>query len=116
LILPKGAACAAGQAVPAPLVSCSPYGGRVNPSSNNNWAPRLGMAYDPFGDGKWSVRAGFGMFYDRTLNGIWEQNAFSDPPLVQTTSILNTSTSTLNLFDNPLGGQAAGPPTGAVSL
>ena len=52
------------------------------------------MAYDPFGDGKWSVRAGFGMFYDRTLNGIWEQNAFSDPPLVQTTSILNTSTST----------------------
>ncbi len=116
LILPKGAACAAGQAVPAPLVSCSPYGGRVNPSSNNNWAPRLGMAYDPFGDGKWSVRAGFGMFYDRTLNGIWEQNAFSDPPLVQTTSILNTSTSTLNLFDNPLGGQAAGPPTGPVSL
>jgi hypothetical protein len=116
LILPKGAACAAGQAIPAQFVSCSPFGARVNSSSNNNWGPRLGIAYDPFGNGKWAVRAGYGIFYDRTLNGIWEQNAFNDPPLVQTTSVLNTAKSTLNLFDNPLGGQAAGPPVGPVSL
>ena len=116
LILPKGAACAAGQAIPAQFVSCSLFGARVNSSSNNNWGPRLGIAYDPFGNGKWAVRAGYGIFYDRTLNGIWEQNAFNDPPLVQTTSVLNTAKSTLNLFDNPLGGQAAGPPVGPVSL
>jgi hypothetical protein len=116
LIFPTGSACAAAKAVPAPLVSCSPYGSRVNPSSNNNWGPRLGMAYDPFGNGKWAVRAGLGLFYDRTLNGIWEQNAFDDPPLVQTTTVNNVSGSTQNLFDNPLGGQAAGPPTGPVAL
>ena len=117
LILPKGAACAAGQAIPAQFVSCSPFGARVNPSSNNNWGPRLGIAYDPFGNGKWAVRAGYGIFYDRTLNGIWEQNAFNDPPLVQTTSIPNTSTSTLNLFDNPLQNQkSATVPLGPVSL
>ena len=117
LIFPKGAACAAAQAVPAPLVGCSPYGARVNPSSNNNWGPRLGLAYDPLANGKWAVRAGFGLFYDRTLNGIWEQNAFGDPPLVQTTTVNNTSgIDNVNLFDNPLGGQPAGAPLGPVAL
>ena len=38
-----------------------------------------------------SIRGGFGIFYDRVLNGIWEQNAFQDPPLVQTTTINNGS-------------------------
>ncbi len=115
LIFPTGTACSAAQAI-APQVSCSPYGSRVNPSSNNNWGPRLGLAWDPRGDGRMAVRAGFGIFYDRTLNGIWEQNAFTDPPLVQTVTVNNNSSSTLNLFDNPLGGQLAGPPLGPNGL
>ena len=115
LIFPKGAACAAAQAV-SPQVTCSPFGSRVNPSSNNNWGPRFGLAYDPFGDGKWAVRAGFGMFYDRTLNGIWEQNAFADPPLVQTTTINNNVQSSLNLFDHPLGGTAGAVPNTPAAL
>jgi hypothetical protein len=35
------------------------------------------------------------------LNGIWEQNAFQDPPLVQTATINNTQ------FDHPLAGSSA---------
>ncbi len=115
LIFPKGAACSAAQVI-APLATCSPYGSRVNPSSNNNWGPRLGLAYDPFGDGKWSIRAGYGLFYDRTLNGIWEQNAFSDPPLVQTSTINNNGSSSLNIFDNVANGTAGAAPLGPSSL
>ncbi|MBZ5594832.1 MAG: carboxypeptidase regulatory-like domain-containing protein [Acidobacteriia bacterium] len=33
-----------------------------------NWAPRIGFAYDPFGDGRWAVRGGYGIFYEH-LNG-----------------------------------------------
>jgi hypothetical protein len=35
-----------------------------------NLAPRLGIAWDPTGKGKWAVRAGAGLFYNRASLGI----------------------------------------------
>jgi hypothetical protein len=37
------------------------------PRDYNNFAPRFGLAWDPAGNGKTVIRAGFGMFYDHPL-------------------------------------------------
>ena len=33
-------------------------------SDKNNFAPRVGFAYDPFGNGKWAIRGGVGLAFD----------------------------------------------------
>ncbi len=101
IIFPTGGACSTAQAI-AP-VTCSPYGSVVNPNSNNNWGPRVGLAWDPWGNGKTAIRSGYGVYFDRTLNGLWEQNAFTEPPIQQSTTITTTG------FDSPLGGTRAIP-------
>jgi len=44
-----------------------------------NLSPRIGIAWDPFGDGKTSVRGGGGMFFD-TLNGWMSDWATDEAP------------------------------------
>jgi hypothetical protein len=45
----------------------------------NNIAPRIGVAWDPFGDGRTAVRAAFGIFYGSTTGNEWNTTADNQP-------------------------------------
>jgi len=57
----------------------SGLGNRVN-QPNHNFAPQLGLAWDPKGNGKTVIRAGIGLFYE---NSIWNNNLFDRPARLQ---------------------------------
>jgi len=45
----------------------------------NNFAPRVGFAWDTMGNQKFVVRAGGGIFYDRLYNNVFENIRFNAP-------------------------------------
>jgi outer membrane receptor protein involved in Fe transport len=49
------------------------------PRDNNNWAPRLGFAWDPTGEAKWAIRGGSGLFYSRVWTNFSGNARFNTP-------------------------------------
>jgi len=70
-------------------------GGMVGPNRSiqhnfyMGFAPRLGAAWDPTGSGKWSIRAGFGQFYNRDDIYVTDGTAGSNPPFVASFNSVN---------------------------
>ncbi|HKV78000.1 MAG TPA: TonB-dependent receptor [Candidatus Sulfotelmatobacter sp.] len=52
---------------------------RMWPTQNHDFAPRIGFAWDVFGNGKMAVRGGYGIFYDRIFDNIWSNGAWNPP-------------------------------------
>jgi carboxypeptidase family protein len=71
------------------------------PTDRAGFAPRLGLAWDVRGDGKWLVTAAYGIFYDPYYTGQGGplQDPISAPPYLQTPQV-----STPN-FGDPFNGQ-----------
>ena len=79
---------------PTPTLGGTPYQG-----NHLNFAPRIGLAWDPRGNGKTAIRAGFGVFYDQDLQSA-RFYLGTNPPFTSSVSITNP------VFPNPF---AAGP-------
>jgi hypothetical protein len=113
-----------GQSVYNGLIQCgvsNPTISGISPTTTgcmkNKWVnpgPRIGFAYDPFGDGKWAIRGGYGIFFEH-MNGN-EANAeslqFSASPIS-----VNGSVSSISGYEN-IGGAPGGPPSplNAISI
>ena len=79
----------------------SPYGDSIYAFKKNAWQPRVGTAYDLSGNGNTVLRSAFGIYYDQPLVGIFEQNSFTTPPIVNNVTFTNAT------LANPASGQTS---------
>ena len=63
-----------------------------------HFSPRIGMAWDPFGDGKTAIRGAAGIFYGSVSGNEWNQPANAQPYAIRQT--FNSITSLSNVYGN----------------
>ncbi|MEK6302618.1 MAG: TonB-dependent receptor [Acidobacteriota bacterium] len=100
------------------LAQDSPIG-KLWAVDKNNFAPRLGIAWDVFGDGKTALRGGYGMAYERNFGNV-TFNVIQNPPNNSTVQF-NAGTDVPSIpitLDNlgPLAGSGATKAFARVSL
>ncbi len=77
----------------------SPYGDGIYEFKKNSIQPRVGVAWDLSSEGATVLRSAFGIYYDQPLVGIFEQNSFTTPPIVNNVTFTNAT------LANPAAGQ-----------
>jgi hypothetical protein len=79
----------------------SPWGKFVVKAPKNDFAPRVGLAWDPFGDGRTAVRTGYGIYHEQVLNGFYLTTIGTNPPFQQNCVVTGVR------LDNPTPGGCA---------
>ncbi len=82
----------------------------LQPNNNHTISPRVGIAWDVFGDGKTAIRAGAGQFFQRERIGAYDQ------PLALNTPFNLLAPSLVRHLDTPVAVAAGGQPTAALDL
>ena len=70
------------------------------PTDMKLFDPRVGLAWDVFGTGKTSVRAGFGMYHDQPFGRMYNEMT-STEPFTEGTVITNTNVSAYDPYSAP---------------
>jgi len=85
-------------------------GRRLWETDKNNWAPRLGFAWKPWGSPRWVIRGGYGLYYNMQIvgNGITPLNRNLPFRLRQNFDNTATFGSATFTLTNAFGGSAAG--------
>jgi outer membrane receptor protein involved in Fe transport len=77
--------------------------GQLWKSDYNNFAPRLGFAWDVTGDGRTSVRGGYGMAYERNFGNVTFNVLFNPPQYLVATIQAGVDVPSMPLFTDPAG-------------
>lgn len=93
------------------LVAPDSPAGKLYEPDKNNFAPRVGFAWDVFGDGRTSLRGGYGIGYERNLSSVTFDALFNPPNYA-----IVTLQSGVDLPAIPISLNNAGPLSGTGSI